>query len=116
MPRNENFTLDNVGIRKLVKYLGNRSTAYRLITSLRGGVSFRCETGAITEWACHRCAPLVVVGLLGLSIGWSTSAALAGVDVLERSYNHFRTGTNAAESIPHRPMSTPVQTSSTDAL
>jgi hypothetical protein len=92
MTRNEKITHNNFAVLELVR------------------------KGGVIGWACRRCALLVAAGLLGVSVGWPSSAALGSVDVLERSYNHFRTGTNTAETSLRRQMSDRLQTSSIDGL
>jgi hypothetical protein len=84
---------------ELVKQLGNLTAAHRLRTLLHDGSSFRPEKGALIEWPCPSFVRFIVAGLLCLSIGWSSFAALGAADVPERSYDHFRTGTNPAETI-----------------
>ena len=42
---------------------------------------------------------LVGAGLLGLAVVCLSSQALGAVNVLERSYNKFRTGANTAETV-----------------
>ena len=51
----------------------------------------------MTTFRCS--ALLVAMALLGSAIAWSSSDALAAANVLERSYNGFRTGANTAETI-----------------
>jgi hypothetical protein len=45
-----------------------------------------------------RCSALLIGLALGATAAWSSSEAL-GADVLERSYNGFRTGANTAETV-----------------
>src|SRR5208282_3783191 len=52
---------------------------------------------AMTRSIRRRGAWFAVAGLFGL-LAWSSPAALADVNVLERSYDPFRTGANTAES------------------
>src|SRR5712691_1904140 len=47
----------------------------------------------------RRGALLAGAGLLGLAVVCSSSQALGAVNVLERSYNKFRTGANTAETV-----------------
>src|SRR5262249_6205473 len=42
---------------------------------------------------------LLAGGLLGLAVACSSSEALGAVNVLERSYNQFRTGANTVETV-----------------
>src|SRR5215831_19292768 len=57
------------------------------------------RTQALPQWLACRGMLLVSVGWLGLIIACSGSAAFGAVDVLERSYNHFRTGANTTETV-----------------
>ena len=52
---------------------------------------------AIMKPTC-RCSALLIGLALGATAAWSSSEAL-GADVLERSYNGFRTGANTAETV-----------------
>ena len=51
------------------------------------------------RWKGYSSAWHVAAGLLVLVVVWSSSKALGAINVLERSYNQFRTGTNTAETI-----------------
>ena len=54
---------------------------------------------ALSQWAGCGGALCIGAGLLGLVVVCSGSAALGAVNVLERSYNEFRTGANTAETV-----------------
>src|SRR5215831_4162194 len=54
---------------------------------------------AFFQWAGRGGALFIGVGLLGLLGAYPGSAALAAVNVLERSYNELRTGANTAETV-----------------
>src|SRR5215831_16186027 len=56
-------------------------------------------THVLPPWAGRSGAFLIGAGLLGLVVAGSGSAALGAVDVLERSYNQFRTGANTTETV-----------------
>ncbi len=99
MMRNKTIIGNNVRMLQQPKQLGDLSQACPIMVLLRDSFSVPCEQGAIKKWRGCRGALLVAGGLLGFAAAWSSSEALGAVNVLERSYNEFRTGTNTAETV-----------------